>query len=164
MNSNELENLLNQLSTSPPSKSQNKIPRQALKNRESGLWRLISDGLNKTQRNIETTRLESWAIRGIPDVLLCSESGVFSFLELKVTKGRADKLSLSTHQCSWLSRLSNGPCFIVVRDGSLDIRVFAGSDAVDLRMDGLAAVSPLSVFEEPYDWESFFQLTCPVKR
>ena len=164
MNSNELENLLNQSSMSRPKISSNQMPSKALKNREAGLWRLISDGLKTTERKIETTRLESWAIPGVPDVLLCSESGVFSFLELKVTKGRADKLSLSPHQCSWLSRHSNGPCFIVVRDGSLDIRVFAGSDAVDLRMDGLAAVSPLSVFEEPYDWESFFQLTCPVKR
>jgi hypothetical protein len=44
----------------------------------------------------------------------------------------------------------------------LDIRVYRGSDAVDLRMDGLAAVPPLSVFEEPYDWAEFFRLTSPV--
>ena len=108
-------------------------------------------------------RLESWAIPGVPDVLLCSEGGVFSFLELKVTKSGAGKLSLSPHQCAWLSRHTNGPCFIVVRDSSLAISVYGGSDAVDLRMDGLAAVSPLAVFEEPYDWAEFFRLTCPVK-
>ena len=95
--------------------------------------------------------------------MLCSECGVFSFMELKVTKGRSNKLNLSPHQCAWLSRHSNGPCFIVVRDGSLDIRVYRGSDAVDLRMDGLAAVEALSVFEEPYNWESFFRLTSPVE-
>ena len=139
------------------------MPRKALKNREAGLWRLISDGLKTTERKIETTRLESWAIPGVPDVLLCSESGVFSFLELKVTKGRADKLSLSPHQCSWLSRHSGGPCFIVVRDSSLAIRTYRGSDAVDLRMDGLAAVEALAVFEEPYDWEEFFRLTSPLQ-
>tara|TARA_R110002072_G_scaffold93206_1_gene206763 strand:+ start:2356 stop:2508 length:153 start_codon:yes stop_codon:yes gene_type:complete len=50
-----------------------------------------------------------------------------------------------------------------VRDSSLDISVFAGSDAVDLRMDGLAAVAALAVFEEPYDWEEFFRLTSPVE-
>jgi hypothetical protein len=139
------------------------MPRSALKNRESGLWQIISDGLKRSGRKIETTRLESWAIPGVPDVLLCSEIGVFSFLELKVTKSKAGKLGLSPHQCAWLSRHTNGPAFIVVRDSSLDIRVFAGSDAVDLRMDGLAAVSPLAVFEEPYDWEEFFQLTSPVE-
>ena len=126
------------------------------------MWRLLSDGLKRSERKIETTRLESWAIPGVPDVLLCSEGGVFSFLELKVTKSGTGKLNLSPHQCSWLSRHASGPAFIVVRDGSLDISVFSGSDAVDLRMDGLAAVEALAVFEEPYDWESFFRLTSPV--
>jgi hypothetical protein len=50
-----------------------------------------------------------------------------------------------------------------VRDSSLDISVFAGSDAVALRMDGVAAVSPLAVFQEPYDWQEFFRLTSPVE-
>ena len=126
------------------------------------MWRLISDGLKKSGRRIETTRLENWAIPGVPDVLLCNERGVFSFIELKVAKGRAGKLGLSPHQCAWLSRHSNGPCFIVVRDGSLDIRVYSGSNAVDLRMDGLAAVSPLAVFAEPYEWQEFFKLTSPA--
>jgi hypothetical protein len=50
-----------------------------------------------------------------------------------------------------------------VRDSSLDIRVYSGSDSVDLRMDGLAAVEALAVFEEPYDWEAFFRLTSPAE-
>jgi len=87
---------------------------------------------------------------------------VFSFLELKVTKSGTGKLNLSPHQCAWLSRHSSGPAFIVVRDGSLDIRVFHGSDAVDLRMDGVAAVEAMAVFEEPYDWQEFFKLTSPA--
>ena len=162
MNSKKFDQVLSQLSTSPPSKSKNKIPRAALKNREAGLWKIISDGLKRSGRKIETTRLESWAIPGVPDVLLCAENGAFSFLELKVPKSRTGKLDLSPHQVSWLSRHSRANCFIVVRDSSLDISVFAGSDAVDLRMDGLAAVSPLAVFAEPYDWESFFLLTAPL--
>ena len=127
------------------------------------MWRLISDGLKTTDRKIETTRLESWALPGVPDVLLYSEGGVFSLLELKVTKGRVGKLDLSPHQCAWLSRHASGPVFIVVRDSSLDIRVYSGSSAVDLRMDGLAAVEALAVFEEPYDWEAFFRLTSPAE-
>ena len=118
--------------------------------------------MKQTGRKIETTRLESWAIPGIPDVLLFSESGTFSFVELKVTKGRAGKLGLSPHQCSWLSRHASGPCFIVVRDSSLDISVYAGSDAVALRMDGAPAVEALAVFQEPYDWAEFFALTAPL--
>jgi hypothetical protein len=98
----------------------------------------------------------------VPDVLLCSEGGVFSFLELKVSESTTGKLHLSPHQCAWLSRHTSGPAFIVVRDSSLAISVFAGSSAVDLRMDGLSAVEALAVFEEPYDWEAFFRLTSPI--
>ena len=84
-------------------------------------------------------------------------------MELKITKGRSNKLNLSPHQCAWLSRHSSGPCFIVVRDSRLAISTYAGSDAVDLRMDGLTAVPPLAVFEKPYDWVEFFKLTSPVR-
>ena len=118
--------------------------------------------MRTTDRKIETTRLESWALPGVPDVLLCGESGVFSFLELKAQKSSVGKVDLSPHQCAWLSRHSAGPAFIIVRDGSLAISVYTAADAVDLRMDGLAAVSPLATFEEPYDWETFFLLTSPL--
>lgn len=163
MNSTELEQALSQLSTSlpSPSKSKNQMPGEALKS-ESGLWRIISDGLKKTGRKIETTRLESWAIPGVPDVLLCSESGVFTFIELKVQKSTSGKVNLSPHQVAWMTRHRAGPAFIVVRDGSLSLHVFAGSEAVDLRMDGLASVEALAVFEEPYDWTAFFSLTSPL--
>ena len=124
---------------------------------------MISDGLRSSGRKIETTRLESWALPGVPDVLLCGESGIFSFLELKVAKSSVGKLDLSPHQVAWLSRHASGPAFIIVRDGALDISVYAGADAVDLRMDGLAAVEALAVFPEPYDWESFFRLTSPAE-
>ena len=79
-----------------------------------------------------------------------------------MSESTTGKLNLSPHQCAWLSRHSGGPAFIVVRDGGLDISVYAASAAVDLRMDGLAAVEALAVFEEPYDWEAFFRLTSPI--
>ena len=98
----------------------------------------------------------------MPDVLLLSERGEFSCLELKAAKNFTRKVDLSPHQCAWLSRHSHGPCFIVIRDSSLDIRVFCGSDAVSLRMDGASAVEALAVFKAPYDWDEFFELTCPL--
>jgi hypothetical protein len=52
--------------------------------------------------------------------------------------------------------------FVCVRDRELVIRVFSGSDATALRMDNIAAVEALAVFEEPYNWEEFFALTCPL--
>ena len=138
------------------------MPREALKNREAGLWRLISDGLKTTGRKIETSRLESWALPGLPDVLLCSEHGDFSFIELKYTRARAGKLDLSPHQVAWLSRHSHSNSYVVLRDGGLGIRVFAAADAVDLRLGDFATVSALGVYTEPYDWPEFFQLTCPL--
>ena len=119
--------------------------------------------MKTTTRKIETTRLESWALPGVPDVLLCSESGVFSFLELKAQKSSVGKVDLSPHQVAWLSRHASGPAFIIVRDGSLAISVYTAADAVDLRMDGLAAVEALATFEEPYDWPEFFLLTSPLE-
>ena len=83
-------------------------------------------------------------------------------MELKVTKSSSDKLSLSPHQVAWLTRHASGNCFIIVRDSSLDIRVYHGADAVDLRMDGMSTVQALGVFKEPYNWEAFFDLTCPM--
>jgi hypothetical protein len=50
----------------------------------------------------------------------------------------------------------------VLRDGGLDIRVFAASSAVDLRLGDFATVSALGVFKEPYRWDEFFELTCPL--
>ena len=96
-------------------------------------------------------------------MLLCTERGDFVFYELKATKARAGKVDLSPHQVAWLTRHSHARCFIVVRDGSLALRVFPASAAVDLRMDDFAAVEALAVFSEPYDWESFFRLTSPVE-
>jgi hypothetical protein len=134
----------------------------ALKNREAGLWRLISDGLKKSGRKIETTRLESWATPGVPDVLLCSERGAFSFIELKVVKRRASKVDLSPHQCAWLTRHAHGAVFVVVREPSLAISIFGAASVVDLRMDKFSTISPLAVLQEPYNWEAFFQLTAPM--
>ena len=94
--------------------------------------------------------------------MLLGERGEFGFIELKAVKQFSRKVDLSPHQVAWLSRHSHGPCFIVIRDSSLDIRVFRGSDAVSLRMDGASAVEALQVFKEPYDWDEFFQLTCPL--
>ena len=98
---------------------------------------------------------------GIPDALFCSESGVFSFVELKIVRGR--RVELSAHQVAFHSRHAHAPCWIATRSRDLAIRVYPGSDAVDLRLDGPSAVEALAVFTEPYDWGEFFALICPVE-
>ena len=176
LNLKDFDKLIRKLSTSPQ-KSKNKIPR-ASQNREAGLWRLISDALKQGDRKIEAARIESWAVPGVPDVVLCSEDGQFSFLELKAAKAHGP-LSLSPHQVSWLTRHGHSKnCFVVLwapvlLDNShthhtyfstrMGLHLYPGSDATELRMDGTSKVAATAIFEGPaYDWESFFALTCPL--
>ena len=94
--------------------------------------------------------------------MLCSERGAFSFIELKVVKRRASKVDLSPHQCAWLSRHAHGSAFVIVREPSLAISIFGAASVVDLRMDKFSTVPPLALFEEPYNWDEFFRLICPL--
>ena len=123
---------------------------------------MLTTGLKTTSRKIELTRLESWATPGVPDVLCCSESGSFSFMELKVMHGKSKKVALSPHQVAWQTANGHGNTFIVARSSDLDIGVYMGSRSVDLRMDGLDAVAALEIFPgPPYNWQKFWQLTAP---
>jgi hypothetical protein len=92
--------------------------------------------------------------------MLCQENGLFSFLELKIV--RYKKINLSPHQCAWLSRHGHGNTWIITRDSSLIISCYRGADVVDLRMGGLSAVDAVGTFSEPYDFQAFFQLLCPL--
>ena len=121
----------------------------------------MKEGLQKTKtRRIEATRLESWATPGVPDVMLCAENGLFSFLELKIVKHK--QINLSPHQCAWLSRHGHANTWIIARDSNLDITCYHGADVVELRMSGLSAVPVVATFAEPYDFEALFRLICPL--
>ena len=108
------------------------------------------------------TRIESWATLGVPDVMFCAENGAFSFAELKVQHGNAKKVALSAHQVAWQIRHGHSNSFVVLRCSDLVIRAFAGRDSVDLVMVGIDAVEPAASFPEPYDWEAFYSLICPL--
>tara|TARA_R110002020_G_scaffold414614_1_gene624098 strand:- start:916 stop:1260 length:345 start_codon:yes stop_codon:yes gene_type:complete len=109
-------------------------------------------------RNIETTRLESWATPGVPDVVCCNEKGQFTFLELKVVK--KNKCNLSPHQIAWLSRHAHSNSFIVALHSDLAISVFRGGDSVNLCVGGVDSVQAVGIFKEPYEWKAFWNLTC----
>jgi len=121
-------------------------------------------GLKSTTRknSLLISRIESYATPGLPDVLCCSEDGAFSFMELKVVHGKSQKVALSGHQVAWQTRHSHANTFIVVRRANLDICVFLGASSTNLCVDGLDSVPALQVYSEPYDFEAFFALTCPV--
>ena len=102
---------------------------------ESKLWQMVKKNLP----DVHWTRLESWAMPGVPDVYGIQE-GVSVFVELKVT--RSNKINLSPFQQNWLYNhyLHGGRSFIMLQ--TLDqrlLRVFPSS----------ILHSPLRITSEP---------------
>ena len=102
---------------------------------ESKLWQMVKKNLP----DVHWTRLESWAMPGVPDVYGIQE-GISVFVELKVT--RSNKINLSPFQQNWLYNhyLHGGRSFIMLQ--TLDqrlLRVFPSS----------ILHSPLRITSEP---------------
>lgn len=119
--------------------------------------------MKKSSRKIASTRLETWATPGIPDVLLCDENGKFHFVELKATSGNA--VDLRPHQVAWLSTHKNASVWVLVKklqtkNAPEQIFLFHGRDAMDLKLEGLK-VEPVIHQKEKFDWEDIFRLICP---
>ena len=77
---------------------------------ESKLWQMVK----KNIPDVHWTRLESWAMPGVPDVYGI-QKGVSVFVELKVT--RSNKINLSPFQQNWLYNhyLHGGRSFIMLQ-------------------------------------------------
>tara|TARA_R100000455_G_scaffold9483_1_gene3789 strand:- start:44 stop:469 length:426 start_codon:yes stop_codon:yes gene_type:complete len=102
---------------------------------ESKLWQMVKKNLP----DVHWTRLESWAMPGVPDVYGIQD-GISVFVELKVT--RSNKINLSPFQQNWLYNhyLHGGRSFIMLQ--TLDqrlLRVFPSS----------ILHSPFSINSEP---------------
>jgi len=125
---------------------------------------MMKTGISKTSRKLKTTRLETWALPGVPDVLLCDEAGNFHFVELKVTGGKA--VDLRPHQVAWLSNHSHASTWVLVLKKETKtmpqrICLYPASAAMDLKMEGLA-VEPLYEETETVNWEAILGLICPT--
>lgn len=123
----------------------------------------MKEALAKTTRNLTTTRIETWAMPGVPDVMVCDENGAFAFVELKATAGKA--VDLRPHQVSWLSNHSRASVWVAVqklesKNEPKQFFLFHGSKAVDLKFEGLA-VEPDYHSVWPPDWEKVWGLICP---
>ena len=123
----------------------------------------MKDGLSKTTRNLTATRLETWALPGVPDVVICDEDGQFHFVELKATSGKA--VELRPHQVAWLSNHSRASVWVAVQrletaTGPKQFYLFHGSKAVDLRFEGLG-VEPDYHAIWPPDWQRVWDLISP---
>ena len=108
------------------------------------------------------TRLETWATPGIPDVIIQDENGLFHFVELKHTGGRA--IELSPHQITWMDNHKTGSAWILVRRSTKKekdtLRVYHASKAIAARMEGIKCPPNLLV-EEPFSWDEIMGLICP---
>jgi hypothetical protein len=82
-------------------------------------------------------------------------------MELKVIHGKSKKVALSPHQVAWQTRHGHANSYVVIRGSDLAIHVYRGADSTSLCMDGIDAVAAVSIFEEPYDWDKFWQSTAP---
>jgi hypothetical protein len=124
---------------------------------------MMKTALTKSSRKITATRLETWAMPGVPDVLLCDEDGDFHFVELKATGGKA--VELRPHQVAWLSNHAHASVWVLVlkkKTKTLPQRVllYPGSAAMDLKLEGMA-VEPLFECEGDPDWETILGLISP---
>ena len=98
---------------------------------------------------------------GVPDVVIQDDAGYFHFIELKHTGSNA--VDLRPHQVSWLSKHSHGSVWILVRQQRTNMDepklfLFAGSDAVDLKMEGLTKVEPIFECDAPFQWNVLLDL------
>lgn len=124
----------------------------------------MKTGMEKTGRNLKATRLETWAMPGVPDVVLCDERGYFHFVELKATAGNA--VDLRPHQVAWLSNHGHGSVWVLVKklktkNQPEQLYLYRGADAVDLKMEGLK-VNPHYHITSKVDWNEVFSLICPT--
>lgn len=103
------------------------------------------------------TRIESWASQGIPDVLICLDSGRLIMLELKIAKKTA--VEISPHQAAFAARHSHAPIACLVyrqpADGKNDLLAYRGEGTANLRLDGLLE-APDAHWPDPINWESVF--------
>ncbi len=126
----------------------------------------MKTALGKSKKKIEHTRLETWAMPGVPDVVLCDESGNFHFVELKASTTNA--VDLRPHQVSWLSRHKHASTWVLVlriadrgtrtkAPTPESISLYPGSDAMDLKFDGLK-IDPVYRSEGKADWDRILDL------
>ena len=102
--------------------------------------------------------------RGLPDLMICDESGSFHFVELKFCKANA--VNLSPHQVSWLTRHKHSSSWILVKQqskaGSIPkLFLYHAKQAIDLKSSGLKTSSVYRC-ENKFDWDVVFNLIAPI--
>ena len=140
-----------------------KIPPIATK-REAGFYKQVKEAAQRSKRKLLLTRIENYIGAGIPDLMICDESGDFHLVELKYITGNA--VTLRPSQVAWLSRHQHSSCWILIKRQTkatepAECLLYPAAAAVDLKMDGIEKVEPLFRCQQPFHWDTIFDLICP---
>ena len=100
-----------------------------------GPERKLYQKLRKSIPQISWIRLENNSLHGTPDLLGYNNSGLFFTVELKVTKG--NKVRFSPHQISFHVKHPNNSFIMVQHLGSGAVKLFRGSQILELEACGL---------------------------
>jgi len=92
--------------------------------------------IKKNITSISWIRLENNSLLGTPDLLGYNTSGHFFTLELKVTRG--NKVRFSPHQISFHVKHPNNTFICIEHLGSGAVKLFRGSQILELEACGLA--------------------------
>ena len=100
-----------------------------------GPERKLYQKLKKDIPSISWIRLENLSLSGTPDLLGYNTSGTFFTIELKVTK--SNKVRFSPHQIAFHVKHSHNTFILVQHLGSGCLKLFRGSQILELEACGL---------------------------
>ena len=127
---------------------------------ESRLWKRLSDN---TKHNVHWTRLESWALPGIPDLYGIREGKSF-WLELKVHRLKSlNSLKLSPHQINWqVQHCAHGGSVwnLVSHPPSRTTNLFSGKRALELggMTEKEGPLKPDRRWQSPINWSRMIEI------
>ena len=115
-------------------KTQKKNPQS-----ESKVWTQFKTAAKRLQPSWKLTRLETWSLPGVPDVLILDQNATLQLVELKYT--RTNAVRLSPHQVSFLSSHADGLVWLLVKKDPISAPaqyfLYRGDAVVDVAMKGL---------------------------
>ena len=89
--------------------------------------------IKKKWKSISFIRIENRALLGTPDCLCQNSNGTFFTLELKVTKGASERVSLSPHQISFhMKHKKNSFVLVACSPDKGKVRLYPGQRILEL--------------------------------
>ena len=135
-----------------------------VRKRESAFYQQMKTGSKTSTRKLLFTRIESTAVPGVPDLLICDERGLFHMVELKFITGNA--VNLRPHQVSWLTKHGRSSSWIFIKKQKNNLEkselyIYRADQAIDVKLDGIKT-EPVMVQTQPFNWSDVFSLISPM--